>query len=36
MDFTEMEHEDMDWINVAQDDDQRRAVVNTAMDLQVS
>jgi hypothetical protein len=35
MDLREVEWDDMDWINVAQDRDQWRALVNMVMNLQV-
>jgi hypothetical protein len=35
MDIREMEWEGLDWINVAQDRDKLRAVVNTVMNLRV-
>jgi hypothetical protein len=36
IDLTEVWWEDVDWINLAQDRDQWRAVVNTVMNLRVS
>jgi hypothetical protein len=36
MDLTEIEWAGMDWIDLAQDRDQWRAVVNTVMNLRVS
>jgi hypothetical protein len=35
MDFREIEWEDMDWIDLVQDRDQWRALVNMVMDLRV-
>jgi hypothetical protein len=35
MDFTEIGWDDMDWIDLAQDRDQRRALVNTVTKLRV-
>jgi hypothetical protein len=35
MDLTEIGWGDMDWINLAQDRDQSRALVNTVMNLRV-
>jgi hypothetical protein len=36
MDFTEIEWGDMNWIDLAQDRDQWRALLNTVMNLRVS
>jgi hypothetical protein len=36
MDLKEIECGDMDWINLADDRDQRQALVNTIMNLQVA
>jgi hypothetical protein len=35
MDIREIERVDMDWIDLAQDRDQRRALVNTVMNFRV-
>jgi hypothetical protein len=35
MDFREMMWDNMDWISLAQDRDQRRALMNTVMNLRV-
>jgi hypothetical protein len=36
MDLREIECGSMDWINLAQDRDQRRALVNTAVNLRIT